>query len=81
MPDKPKVAESKRKMRGFAQGIVSAVFDGELSHDADFALGFAAAIDAMSRVGFKLEDPAGVVMLAARDVYRPPPWPRRGSPP
>lgn len=72
MPTQAKVDPGKQTMRDFAQAVVGAVFDGELSGSSDFALGFAAAVDGMSRGCVNTDDPAGVVMLAARDVYRPP---------
>lgn len=72
MPMQQRTDSGKQTMRDFAQTVVGAVFDGELANSSDFALGFAAAVDGMSRGCMNLDDPAGVVMLAARDVYRPP---------
>lgn len=54
---------------GFCDAIVNACLDGEIINHYEFALGFAAAIDAISRGTFDMAfDPIAVVEQAWSDV-------------
>lgn len=55
--------------KGFCDAIVNACLDGEIINHYEFALGFAAAVDAISRGTFDMSsDPIGVVEQAWSDV-------------